>query len=63
MQYAAWAEQHPERDALVKETWAAIDRGDVDRPTCQLHDRPAHPAYDWDALVVVGWRCRSGHWL
>jgi hypothetical protein len=61
--YRAWAAEHPDRAAFVTETWAAIERGELERPTCSVHHRPGHPSYDWQRMAVVGWRCRAGHWL
>lgn len=61
--YEAWAAEHPDRAALVAATWKEIEDGQLERPTCSLHDRPAHPSYDWTAMQRGPWRCRAGHWL
>jgi hypothetical protein len=56
--YQAWAEANPERAALVAKLWADVAEGTMERPGCGECGRPMNPTYDWDALTVVGWRCR-----
>lgn len=56
-QYEAWAAEHPDRAALVAATWAPINDGTRPRPVAEC-GHAANPIYDWERLVVTGWRCR-----
>lgn len=60
-QYVAWAADHPDRAALVASVWAGVEAGTIERPACGDCFRPMNPAYDWEAMVMTGWRCRRGH--
>lgn len=57
-QYAAWRSEHPDRAAVADQLWADVGAGTVERPDCGACGRPMHPTYDWEAMVVTGWRCR-----
>jgi hypothetical protein len=60
-QYADWAADHPERAVLVASVWAGVEAGTIERLACGECFRPMHPLYDWDAMVMTGWRCRARH--
>jgi hypothetical protein len=58
-QFDDWASEHPDRAAFVARLWADVEAGAIERPACDDCARPMHPAYDWEAMAVTGWRCRS----
>ncbi len=61
VRYEAWRTEHPERALVVDQVWADVDRGVLQRPLCDDCGRPMHPTYDWEAMTMTGWRCRSSH--
>lgn len=56
--YAAWSREHPERAAVVAAFWHDVEAGSIERPACPNCARPSHPAYDWERMAAVGWRCQ-----
>ena len=55
--WAGYAEKHPDRAALVEQTWTAIHAGTITRQPCDHCGLDAKPLFDWSSLTLAGWRC------